>query len=160
MEGEDSDIIEIQFQVKSDLSKVILHESALYISYKMENYLIRKFNEAHLCHRVMTTVEYFTNFSLIKISADLSPLGKENIALVLALVQKSITFLKDTLREEQYAKAKFELEAIFETAHYRTDDKFTELLAEKVSRFGLKHSIRGTRTLNSYNKRQILSILN
>lgn len=76
MEGDDLDIIEVQFQVLNSINEVIKHESALYISYHMENYLIRLLSETHLCHKVQTTVQYFNNFSIIKVLGYLSSKGK------------------------------------------------------------------------------------
>ena len=67
IEGDDIDIIEIQYQLLTNPENIILFESALYISYSMENYLIVLLTEENLCYKINTAVEYLESFSILKI---------------------------------------------------------------------------------------------
>lgn len=152
IEAEEKDTIELTYQIKTTTAEQASFESIKFASFLLEEILRPHIAKSKLAYNVTSTAEYFTDFALLRLSAQYTRRGKERTGEILGMFIRAVDEIKTQTNLKLYSEVAKDLRIIFNTKNFPTERKFAQFFASRVNKFGFTDSMRATETLNYYSQ--------
>lgn len=150
VKSEEIDLLEMTYQVKSNIDEEKKYETSKYVSFLLDEMLRKKLQDIRLAYSSSVKTEYFKDFTLIKIRAEISTKGKSKVFDLIATILAAVREIKAKSCFRLYAEVSRQLLSIFNTKTYPNGRNFAHHLSKRILLFGYSDSLRAGETLNNY----------
>lgn len=157
--NKENNTLRVTSQISTSYDEEAKYEGVKFISFILERLLRGAFHENHLVHEVSSYSEYFPDFALLHIRAEISEQGLDKVETILSTIVGAIQEVRNNNDERVYLRAKNILFAIYNSQPVMSPKELAIEFARRTPKFGFKYAFRATKTLNDYNHKAIKKIM-
>lgn len=151
--------LKIVFQLKTSYKIESEFAPLKYISSRIENLLGYVLLEKKFIHDLKIDTKSLDSFSMLKIKIKLTKTGEEHNYKIIACLFSILKKIKREIGFRNYAILANQLKTQFDFSLFGKSQSFLQLLMEGLDKFGARNCLRASRTLNNYNKKSIVKII-